>query len=115
MSLYTLENTIIRKRFREPRIHFALNCASSSCPPLPERLFAAESLDDDLDTLTRRFIDSDAVSYDETRHMLSVSRIFRWYRKDFSPSVGDYIAGYRSVPTDARLVFQPYDWSLNST
>ncbi|MEE4279489.1 MAG: DUF547 domain-containing protein [Halieaceae bacterium] len=113
INLYTLENSIIRRRFREPRIHFALNCASSSCPPLPERLFVAETLDADLERLTRRFLESDAVAYNAATHTLTVSRIFRWYRKDFQPSVPAYIARYRDVPTDVRVVYQRYDWSLN--
>ena len=113
MSLLGLENTVIRRRFRDPRIHFALNCASSSCPHLPGMLFVAEELDADLERLTAQFIGSGEVRYDAAHNRLSVSPIFRWYRRDFTPSVSAFIARYRDVPADATLVFHGYDWRLN--
>jgi len=113
MNLLTLENRVIRRGFREPRIHFALNCASSSCPHLPGSLFVAETLDEDLEHLTDAFICSDEVRYDAASHTLTVSPIFKWYRRDFTPSVQAFIARYREVPQDAVLRFGAYDWRLN--
>lgn len=114
MNLLTLENRVIRRGFREPRIHFALNCASSSCPRLPGSLFVAETLEDDLEQLTAAFINSDEVHYDAASHTLSVSPIFKWYRRDFAPSVPAFIARYREIPEDAALRYRTYDWRLNS-
>lgn len=113
LNLLTLENRVIRRGFREPRIHFALNCASSSCPRLPGSLFVAETLEEDLEQLTDAFINSDEVRYDAASHTLTVSPIFRWYRRDFVPSVPAFIARYRAVPQDARLRYSVYDWRLN--
>lgn len=113
LNLLTLENRVIRRGFREPRIHFALNCASSSCPQLPGSLFVAETLEEDLEQLTGAFINSDEVRYDAASHTLTVNPIFRWYRRDFSPSVPAFIARYRPVPEDARLRYRVYDWRLN--
>jgi len=112
-TLLALENRVIRRRFRDPRIHFALNCASSSCPHLPGSLFVAETLDEDLERLTDAFIQSDEVRYDPASHTLTVSPIFKWYRRDFKPSVHAFIARYREVPEKATLCYRCYDWRLN--
>jgi hypothetical protein len=114
MSLLTLENGVIRRRFGDPRIHFALNCASRSCPPLPVSLFIGAEVDADLERLTSEFINSSEVRYDAATNTLSASRIFKWYRKDFGPSVVGFIAQYRDVPADASVAFHHYDWRLNS-
>jgi hypothetical protein len=115
MSLYALENRVIRQRFREPRIHFALNCASRSCPPLPARLFAADELEKDLERLTQAFVNSREVRYDTAQNTLFVSRIFRWYRKDFAPGIVPFLRRYRDdVPPDATVRYGDYDWRLNS-
>lgn len=113
MSLMTLENHAIRRRFREPRIHFALNCASTSCPRLPSSLFTADTLEAELEQLTQQFICSEEVNYDPSANLLTLSPIFKWYRRDFGPSVQAFIARYREVPLDARLAYRPYDWRLN--
>ena len=109
VSLFKLENTLIRKKFAEPRIHFAINCGSSSCPHLPGSLFIAESLEADLDMLTRQFIESDEVHYDAATETLFVGQIFKWYRRDFSPSAIDFIRQYRDVPARVNLRYLDYD------
>jgi len=113
LSLMSLENRIIRRRFRDPRVHFALNCASSSCPHLPGALFTAETLDEDLEQLAQQFINSAEISYDTATDTLRLNPIFKWYRRDFTPSVQAFIAQYRDVPLDARLAYRDYDWRLN--
>jgi hypothetical protein len=55
-SLYFLEHWVIRRRFADPRVHFALNCASRGCPRLPRQAFTAEHLDEQLDHETRKFL-----------------------------------------------------------
>lgn len=114
MSLYGLENRVIRASFAEPRVHFALNCASRSCPPLPTRLLVAGELEADLERLTHAFVNTSEVRYDAARNTLRVSRIFRWYRQDFAPGVVSFIQRYRDdVPPDATVLHSDYDWSLN--
>lgn len=112
-SLLGLENRVIRHRYREPRIHFALNCASNSCPHLPGALFHAETLESDLEALAAAFITSSEVHYDASRNVLTLSPLFKWYRRDFRPSVQAFIARYRYVPSDALITYRDYDWRLN--
>lgn len=116
MSFNRLEKEIIRPRFNEPRIHFALNCASRSCPPLSNRPFAANDLDRHLDAITRSFINSPN-GVRPTKGGAEVSMIFDWYKEDFASAGGvvAFINKYRAspLPQDARLSYQKYDWSIN--
>lgn len=136
VSLYHLENGIIRKRFADPRIHFALNCASVSCPRLPQRAFYGDSLDEQLEIETRRFVAEERnVTIDHQNQTIFLSQIFRWYEEDFidwfkqnhpnkPASLTGYIALYlpaekaaelKKVEMDYSLKFIPYDWRLNDT
>jgi hypothetical protein len=132
-SLYDLENRIVRRRFPDPRVHFALNCASASCPRLPRRAFTAAHLDAELDRETRRFIaEPRNVRVDPAARRIHLSSIFDWYERDFldwlkqrhperAATLPAYVARYLP-PADAAAVtacrdctvtFVPYDWSLN--
>ncbi len=117
-SFHLLENDIIRPRFEEPRIHFALNCASASCPPLHSRAFAAESLDPTLDDLTRAFINTNPLALRSTGpKTIAVSEIFKWYVDDFTTkgTLRDYLNQYRNtpIPTGIKIRYQDYRWTLN--
>lgn len=107
----------------DPRIHFALNCASHSCPPI--RIYSAENLNSQLDLATRSFVDAD-VKLNPARQVLVVSSIFRWYGGDFGGREGvisfliDHLP-YNGIRAwlgvhrdDLRLQYEPYDWSLNN-
>jgi hypothetical protein len=117
MSLNRLEKEKIIKGFKEPRIHFAVNCASVSCPPLYSEPFTAEQLETQLDLLTRRFLNNNpqAVRLDQERYLLS--SIFDWYEGDFKASGGvlAFINRYRSqpIPEKSKIGFMDYDWKLN--
>lgn len=130
-SLYALENSVVRKRFAEPRVHFALNCASGGCPRLPREAFRAEDLDAQLDRETRLFVaESRNVHIDSISQRISLSSIFRWYEKDFlavlpaegpqnlmayiEPFLGTEQRRELSWCADCRIEFVPYDWSLNA-
>lgn len=128
ISLRALENDVIRRRFEDPRIHAALNCASRGCPRLPRVPFSAERLDDELDAAMREFVSEDrAVSVDHDRRTVFLSKIFDWFRSDFvdheralgadAPSLVGYVNRFRTddtrVPTDYRVRFAEYDRSLN--
>jgi len=129
MSLYGLEKDVIRKRFGEPRVHFALNCASLGCPVLPRHAFTAERLDEELDTEERTFLsETRNFRIDDEAQTVFLSEIFDWYRKDFVPeksrTVLDYVRGYldegeaRALDAVAgryQIRFTPYDWSLNDS
>jgi Protein of unknown function, DUF547 len=115
----------IREEFKDPRIHFAINCASRSCPPVRGEPYSAERLDAQLDDATRAFLASPAgviVSSSGRHTTLAASRIFEWYEDDFKASGGimKFIATYgpeeaaqTASSGKAKLEFQPYDWGLN--
>lgn len=83
-SLEELEHKIIRPRFGDPRIHFYINCAAFSCPPLPQGAIADGKTDDELDKAARRFINnSKYVRLDAASKKLELSSIFNWFADDF--------------------------------
>jgi hypothetical protein len=105
----------------DPRIHFALNCASRSCPPIG--VYSAERIDDQLELATRSFVDAD-VAIDPERGEVRLSRIFSWYGDDFGGPAGIVALLRRTLPADerrawlsqtgrGRLVYRDYDWRLN--
>lgn len=126
MSLYELEHERIIAE-GDPRIHFAIVCASASCPPLRNGIYRASSLDAELDEAARQFInDPQHNAFDAAEKKARVSRIFDWYRDEFegdSGSLGAYVARYVADPalaeslrsTDWDFDFRDYDWSLNGS
>ncbi|MCG8377965.1 MAG: DUF547 domain-containing protein [Proteobacteria bacterium] len=106
----------------EPRIHFALNCASASCPPIA--VYSADKLDEQLDLAMRNFVDQES-QLDESGNRLLISTIFKWYRIDFGGHAGILDWLRRALPDDARrqfldqissprqIGFLPYNWRLN--
>jgi len=125
-SLDEIEHRIIRP-MGEPRIHFAVNCASRSCPALATRAYRADSLDQQLDQAAHRFVTDDRhlrlVRGDEPPTLL-VNAVLDWYGADFGGSDGvrEFLLTYLG-PEDAQFVrqrgvvieFLPYDWTLNDT
>jgi len=113
-----LEQKIIRPEFEEPRIHFALNCASESCPPLLDRPYLAATLDADLDRQTREFINENPHGVRLEGGVVKVSKIFEWYAEDFGgkPGLIPYINRYRDsrIAPDRPVEFLPYSWALNA-
>lgn len=118
MSFNHLEKDIIRPKFGDPRVHFALNCASQSCPPLNPEPFRGEKLDAQLDNLATAFVNSPkGVDYQPAKKTAALSAIFDWYKDDFK-SAGGPLAfinkrRHEPVPNDAKITYQNYDWSLN--
>ena len=119
-SFHLLENEIIRPQFSEPRIHFALNCASKSCPPLHNRAFRGETLSKTLEKLTRRFINDNPLGIRSTdRKEIQISKIFDWYEADFGGTEGvlEFINRYRErpFPQKTKIRYQEYQWTLNQS
>lgn len=116
---YTLdhvEHEILRKKFKDPRIHVGVNCASGSCPKLGNMAFTEANIDSELERLMKEFIN------DPTRNKLSakkveISEIFNWFKGDFTAdgSVIDYLNRYAKTPVNkkAKIKYLTYDWSLN--
>jgi len=120
MSLHHLENKRIRP-LDEPRIHFALNCMVRDCPRLLQVPFRADTLDAQLDAVSREFLnDPRRVSYDAAVNTVQLSPILKWYREDFESedlTLLGYINTFRTetIPEDAAIRWFEYDWSLNQS
>jgi len=117
-SPYFIENKILRK-MNDPRIHFAINCASKSCPPLGNRILVGDNLNQQLDEKTFNFINNvDNVFIDYDTNTIYLSRIFKWFKKDFG-NIKAYIShylndiDYESIK-DYKIKYFKYDWSKNS-
>lgn len=117
-SFNDLEQKVIRPTFKEPRIHFALNCASASCPPLKTTPFDAATLEQDLDRLTRAFVNAEAVEIADGGKLVRLSKIFDWYGEDFGgkDKLIAFLNKYRTstLPPTSKIQFMDYDWSLNA-
>lgn len=117
-SLDEIEHGILRKQFEEPRIHFAINCASISCPPLRREAYSAAILDQQLEHQARRFI-NDPSRNKISQDLIQVSPIFSWFLNDFTTE-GDlrtFLNRYSDVPVSKRtkIEYLKYNWELNDT
>lgn len=115
-NLDEIEHKILRKEFDEPRIHFAINCASISCPPLLNEAFVATKLDAQLDKVAKAFI-NESKRNKISANQVEISKIFSWFKGDFTKN-GDIIAylnTYSKVKINpkAKVTYLDYDWSLN--
>lgn len=120
-SLDELEKKVIRPRFQDGRIHFALNCASGGCPKLPRDAFVPAKVQSQLDKEARRFINEKRnVSYDAASQQLKLSMIFKWYKEDFAKDdagllayLNKYRAAGEQLPPGAKIEYVDYDWRMN--
>jgi hypothetical protein len=119
-SLAQIENRMLRP-LGDPRIHFAIVCASLGCPQLRNRAYRPELVEQQLEQDLLRFLHNpDKVRLDHQRNILYCSKIFQWYKADFlrvSPSLASYILPrlpfHFGQAVNPRVVFLPYDWNLN--
>jgi len=116
LSLYSMENDIVRREFGDPRIHFALNCASIGCPRLPTEPFIGTRLQTQLERETTRFLgERRNVAIEDGA--LVLSEIFSWYEDDFAPGIVKWIRARSpnlAIAADAKPTYRPYDWGLNA-
>ncbi|HIK46918.1 MAG TPA: DUF547 domain-containing protein [Leptolyngbyaceae cyanobacterium M65_K2018_010] len=118
LSLNKIEHQQLRRRFQEPRIHFALVCAAVGCPILRNEAYLPDIVEAQLDTDAQRFMNNpEKVRYEAEMGALYCSPILKWYEKDFlqvAPSIPAYVGQYLpTVPKTAEVRYLPYDWSLN--
>lgn len=112
-SLNQIEHEIIRPQFNDARIHFAVNCAAKSCPPLFNRAYDEHNLNSFLEKRTKQFINDN--NYNQiSANKAQVSKIFEWYKEDFG-DLRSYINKYSNTKlnSNAEIKFKEYDWSLN--
>jgi hypothetical protein len=118
LSLDAIENEIIRKQFSEPRIHFALNCAAVSCPPLRAGAYDGRKIDAQLEEQTAAFLGDRAHNFVDEKGRLHLSKILDWYKKDFERkgTLVDFVRPYVPELGDREKVdveYEGYDWALN--
>lgn len=119
-TLNGIENDIVRPRFGDARIHFALVCGAVGCPPLTKEAFRPETLSKQLDKRTRAALNSpNFIKVDSEAGTLQLSEIFKWYLVDFGGSLESahgYINKYRNnpIPDQYAKSYYTYDWKLNT-
>lgn len=121
ITLDNIEHDILRPRFRDPRVHFAVNCASKGCPPLRSEPYRGSTLDKQLDDSVSSAINNPARCRLE-RKILYLNKIFDWFSEDFEGGVVDFVLKYAKGDLKNRLEankykikvkYINYDWSLN--
>jgi len=116
LALDEIENDILRP-MGDPHIHFAIVCASVSCPNLRTEPYRANLLQAQFDDQVRRFLGNPEKGMRQTGGAVTLSPIFDWFEEDFETSGGvlAFIQGYRSeVPSDVDIRYIDYDWSVNA-
>ena len=115
-DLNNLEHGILREHFEEPRIHFAINCASISCPSLRNEAYTAQNLEDQLNEQAIAFLNNPAKNKLEG-DPIRVSRIFQWFRGDFvkNGNLVEFLNRYAPTQIEAQVdvKYLKYDWRLN--
>lgn len=123
LSLDDIEHEILRKNFADPRVHYAVNCASIGCPNLQQQAFTASKLTRQLDAAAKEYVNSPR-GVVITDGEIAVSKIYSWFKGDFGTSDAKILAHlrrYAAAPLKARLEKAEtigdyfYDWSLNDT
>jgi len=121
LTLNDIEHRILRPLYADPRVHFAVNCASLGCPNLGAEPYLADTLDQQYDAAARAFVNHPrGATISDGK--LTLSSIFKWYGDDFGENVParlDWIAGYAQPDLAAKLaawdgsIRYDYDWQLN--
>ncbi len=121
ITLDQIEHDILRPGFKDPRMHFVVNCASKGCPPLRSEPYQADILERQLDEMTRAFINDSRRNRLEGR-TLYVSKIFKWFPEDFNNDVVGFFLKYarkdlkkqlEDNKSEIKVKYLDYDWSLN--
>lgn len=116
-DLNNIEHGVLRKEYDDPRIHFALVCASLSCPKLQRFAFTGDRLEEQLDQAAREFV-NDPFRNQINGDPIRLSKILSWYWMDFRDTYDDrydFIQQYIDSPVDkeADIKYLDYNWSLN--
>ena len=121
LTLDNIEHDILRPRFKDPRVHFAVNCAARSCPPLMSEPYRGDVLDQQLNRMTQAFVNDPERNRLDGK-ILYVSRIFKWYSEDFNDDIVGFFLKYakgetfkklREKQPEIHVRYLDYDWSLN--
>ncbi|MGD9763734.1 MAG: DUF547 domain-containing protein [Candidatus Binatia bacterium] len=116
-TLDEVEHDILRAQYREPRIHFALVCAATSCPKLRREAYRGDRLDAQLDDQARGFLNDPARNQFGPGETARISMIFKWFEDDFDAAAGSVAAFLRrwvTIGDQAKIEYLDYDWTLNA-
>jgi hypothetical protein len=116
LTLYNLENGLVRPTFQDPRVHFALNCASTGCPHLPQQPFRGLALQAQLQQEAIKFVHQTR-NVEVVGNAVVLSNIFDWYKEDFGDDPVTYIRSLApdlNLPAGDRYEVRSYDWSVNA-
>lgn len=124
LSQDDIEHEILRKQFKDPRIHFAIICASMGCPPLPRIAYTEENVQTRLEEETRKYLNSPrGTRIDRAENTLHVSKLFDWFATDFIQKSGSTLAFMRLYlneetlsfsERDPKISYLEYNWALNA-
>ena len=121
LTLDNIEHDILRPQFKDPRVHFAVNCASIGCPPLLNEPFTGDRLDAQLNGAAKDFINDPQRNHLKD-NVLYVSKIFKWFAADFNRDIPAFFQQYAQEPmktelrtraSEIKVKYLDYDWSLN--
>ncbi|UCF01639.1 MAG: DUF547 domain-containing protein [Deltaproteobacteria bacterium] len=124
LSQDDIEHEILRKQFKDPRIHFAIICASMGCPPLPRIAYTEENVQARLEEETRKYLNSPrGTRIDRAENTLHVSKLFDWFGSDFINKSGSILAFMQPylheevrifLERDPMISYLEYNWALNA-
>ncbi len=120
VNLDYIEHQVLRPKFKDPRVHFAINCASKSCPPLRNEPYEAEKLENQLNDQVHDFINDKKYNYFKD-DQLYLSKIFEWFKDDFNDNpliffkqfADDDIKEKLSEKSNLKINYLKYNWALN--
>ncbi|MFY0603774.1 MAG: DUF547 domain-containing protein [Flavobacteriaceae bacterium] len=115
-TLDYIEHEILRKKFKDPRIHVGVNCASISCPKLANIAFTADNIENELERLMKEFV-NDSTKNKISKSKIEISEIFNWFKGDFTTegTIIEYLNKYSKTEINkkAKIKYLTYDWNLN--
>jgi hypothetical protein len=119
LTLNDIENKMIRAKYNDARIHFVLVCGANGCPPITDFAYTPEKLDQQLDQQTKLALNNASfIKVNIKSKKVELSQLFEWYKDDFiseKVSYIDFINKFRTepIPSNFKVAFYTYDWSLN--
>jgi len=121
LTLDNIEHNILRPRFKDPRVHFVINCAALSCPALGSEPYLGNTLEQQLNHASTAFINNPQRNYLED-NTLYISKVFKWFSEDFDNDVIGFLMTYanenlkkelEAKQSTIKIKYLDYDWSLN--
>ncbi len=118
ITLNDIEHKLLRAQFNDARFHFVLVCGALGCPPLINKAYLPSTLDSQMDTQTKKALNGSFLRVNAKKKRVQVSQIMEWYKGDFTmkgKSEIDFINKYRTekIPSNFKLSYFPYNWSVN--